>query len=81
MSKRLQVILPDDEYRSLTNAAKNHDQSVSSFVRSSLKFSCRLPASKKTAEERLALIMRFAKYQGPTADIEHLLEEIEEGRE
>ncbi|HMO95095.1 MAG TPA: CopG family transcriptional regulator [Tepidiformaceae bacterium] len=80
MSKRLQVVLPDDEYRALTEAARRQGKPVAAAVRDSLR-NALAQAETSGPEERLAAILRFARFSGPTGDIEQLLEEIARGRD
>ncbi|HMO55259.1 MAG TPA: CopG family transcriptional regulator [Tepidiformaceae bacterium] len=80
MSKRLQVVLPDDEYRALTEAARRQGKPVAAVVRDSLRKAL-AQAETSGPEERLAAILRFARFSGPTGDIEQLLEEIARGRD
>jgi len=79
MSKRLQVILPDDEYRAVQDAAKRQGKPIAHIVRDSLR---RTVAEEPEVEpaERIAAVLRFARFSGPTGDIDQLLEEIEHGR-
>ena len=79
MSKRLQVLLPEEEYRALAEAARRHGKPVASIVRDSL----RRTLSEETdldPDQRIAAVLRFARFTGPTGDIDQLLEEIERGR-
>ncbi len=79
MSKRLQVIMPDDEYRAVEDVAKRQGRPVSRVVRDSLR---RTVAEELQAppEERIAAVLRYARFAGPTGDIDQLLSEIERGR-
>ncbi|MDA0350607.1 MAG: antitoxin [Chloroflexi bacterium] len=79
MSKRLQVVLPDDEYRAIQDAAKRQGKPIARIVRDSLR---RTVAEEPEIEpaERIAAVLRFARFSGPTGDIEQMLEEIERGR-
>ena len=79
MSKRLQVVVNDEEYRALAAAARRREQPVAAFVRDALRRSLEDEA-EPTPEERIAAILRFARFAGPTGDIEEVLAEIEEGR-
>jgi hypothetical protein len=79
MSKRLQVVIPDDEYRAVISAARRRGQPVSRLVRDSLRRS--LAEEPDTdPDRRIAAVLRFARFTGPTGDIDVLLREIEEGR-
>ena len=79
MSKRLQVIMPDDEYRAVADIARRQGKPLSSIVRDSLR---RTVAEEQqlAPEQRIAAVLRFARFAGPTGDIDQLLAEIERGR-
>lgn len=79
MSKRLQVIIPDDEYDAIISAARRRGQPVSRLVRESLRRSV-AEEPEPDPERRIAAVLRFARYAGPTGDIEQLLHEIDQGR-
>lgn len=79
MSKRLQVILPEDEYRAVADAAKRQGKPVARVVRESLRRTL-AEESELDPERRIAAVLRFARFAGPTGDIDQLLEEIERGR-
>jgi hypothetical protein len=79
MSKRLQVILPDDEYRALADAAREQGKPIARVVRESLHRA--LAEETRTApDKRIAAVLRFARFTGPTGDIDQILGEIERGR-
>jgi hypothetical protein len=79
MSKRLQVVLPDEDYRALVSAARRRGQTVSRLVRDSMR---RILAeeAEPDPDRRIAAILRFARFAGPTGDIAQMLEEVEQGR-
>lgn len=77
MSKRLQIVLQDDEFRAVAEAAQREGLPVARIVREALR---RALAEKNDPEERIAAVLRFARFGGPTGDIEDLLAEIEKGR-
>lgn len=79
MSKRLQVLLPKDEYKRLNSFAQKKKMSISDVVREALRQVLAQPA-RTDPEKKLAALLRFSRYAGPTGDIEQLLHEIEEGR-
>lgn len=78
MSKRLQVILPDDEFDQLQEIAQKQGVTVSEWVRQSLR---RAQSERSTGDRarKLAAIRAASKHSFPTADIETMLEEIERG--
>ena len=71
--------MPDDEYRAVADVAKRQGKPLSRIVRDSLR---RTVAEELQAapEERIAAVLRFARFTGPTGDIDQLLSEIERGR-
>lgn len=79
MSKRLQVVMPDDEYRALTRAARRRGKPIAEVVRESLRRTAD-EKTETTPEERIAAVLRFARFEGPTGDIDRVLAEIEHGR-
>ena len=79
MSKRLQVVMPDDEYRMVASAARRRGQPISRVVRESLRRSL-AEETDLDPNRRIAAILRFARFAGPTGEIDQLLGEIERGR-
>jgi hypothetical protein len=79
VSKRLQIVVPDDEYRAITRAARRRGKPVSQIVRESLKRTLSEEADDDP-ERRIAAVLRFARFVGPTGDIEEILADIERGR-
>ncbi len=79
MSKRLQIILPDDEYEAVADAARRQGKPVASVVRESLRRTL-AEGTEMDPAERIAAVLRFARFSGPTGEIEQILAEIEEGR-
>lgn len=76
MSKRLQVLLDDAEYRDLRKAARKQGLTVSEWVRSAIRAIRRREPLHDTAR-KLAAIREAARYSFPTADIEQMLKESE----
>ena len=76
MAKRLQVILQDPEYREIKRIARR--MSIAAWVRQALALARRQEPVNDT-EEKLAAIRAAVQFNGPTADIEQMLEEIERG--
>ena len=78
MSKRLQVLLDDEEYRELQASARRSRMTVAEWVRQALRRARHdHPA---TVEAKLAAVAEAARHEFPTADIDVMLREIEEGR-
>ena len=74
MSIRLQVIVPDELERRITKSAQRNRLSKSAYVRRAIE---RALAEERSAGDPLDLLTRL---EGPTADIEQMLAEIEAGR-
>ena len=80
MSKRLQVVLEDDEYEEIRQEAKRRRQTVSEYVRQGLR-EVRTPTPGKLGlRAKLAALERATQYQFPAPDIGQMLAEIEKGR-
>ena len=79
MTKRLQVLLDEDEYQEIRDAARAQRMTVAEWVRQALRRS--KPLSPKAIETKLRAIREAARYNYPTADIDVMLREIEEGRD
>ena len=78
MSKRLQVIIQDPEYRDIQRAARLRRMSVAEWVRQALVQARRSQPSREVAS-KLEVIRAAARMDFPTADIDRMLEEIERG--
>jgi hypothetical protein len=78
MAKRLQVILPDPEYREIQLAARSRQMSIAEWTGQALVQACRREAPGDI-EKKLAAIRVATQYESPTADIETMLAEIERG--
>ena len=80
MSKRLQVLLPDQEMSEIQRLAKRDRVSVGEWVRRTLR-EARMSRSGIPPEAKLKAVRRAASYSFPTADVEQMLCEIERGYE
>ena len=80
MSKRLQVVLKDPEYREIQRAARSRNLTVSEWVRQALAV-VRRSEPAGSVEKKLAAIRAAAQVNagGPAVEIEQMLEEIEQG--
>lgn len=78
MSKRLQVILKDPEYREIQRAARSRRMSIAEWVRQALRLA-RRQEPLTDVEKKLAVIREAAKYNFPAPGIDDMLEEIERG--
>ena len=77
MSKRLQVLLDDEEYREIRASAHRSRMTVAEWVRQALRRARHdHPA---TVEAKLAAVAEAARHEFPTADIDVMLSEIEAG--
>jgi hypothetical protein len=78
MSKRLQVILPDQDFRQIQRTARAQRLTVAEWVRRALAAAQRRePAGD--AGRKLDAVRDAARLSYPTADIAQMLEEIERG--
>jgi hypothetical protein len=78
MSKRLQVLLNEPEYRDIQRAARSRNMSVAEWVRQALSLVRRSEPSNNQGK-KLEVIRAAARRQYPTADIDRMLAEIERG--
>jgi hypothetical protein len=78
MSKRLQVLLKDAEYREIQRAARSRNMSVAEWVRQALSLVRRSEPSGNLTK-KLEAIRTAARHEYPTADIDRMLAEIERG--
>ena len=80
MSKRLQVLLPDQEMSEIQRVAKREHLTVGEWVRRSLR-DARKGRPVVAPETKLKAVRRAASYSFPTADVQQMLSEIERGYE
>lgn len=78
MTKRLQVLLPDPEYREIQRIARSRRISIAQWVRQALHAAKR-EEPLGDAGKKLEALRAAAKFEFPTADIEQMLAEIEQG--
>ena len=78
MSKRLQVLLSNEEMESIQQHAALDNLSVGEYVRRTLKESDSLRPSL-SASAKLTLIRQAAGHSFPTADIDQMNREIQQG--
>jgi predicted transcriptional regulator len=78
MTKRLQVLLDDDELHRIQRLAKEQRLTTAEWVRQSLRASAEA-ATLVNLEEKLAAIRQAVRYEFPTAGIDQMLAEIERG--
>ena len=78
MSKRLQVLLPDQEMSDIQRFAKRERLTVGEWVRRALR-EARASRPLNEPETQLKAVRRGAKHSFPTGDVEQILSEIERG--
>ena len=78
MAKRLQVILQDPDYRDIQRMARSRHMSIAEWVRQALDLARRRDPIHDTAK-KLAVVRAAVQHNGPTADIQVMLAEIERG--
>jgi predicted transcriptional regulator len=78
MSKRLQVILDDAEYRELRRLARRNRMTVSEWVRAALR-TMRHREPAVPPDRKIAVVRAAARHDFPTANIDRMLAEIERG--
>ena len=78
MSKRLQVILQDSEYREIQRVARLRRMTVAEWVRQALAAARRYEPLGDTGK-KLDAVREAARQDFPTADIAEMLAEIDRG--
>ena len=76
MSKRLQVLLPDQEMTDIQRLARRVRLTVGDWVRRPLR-EARAQKPVNDSEAKLKAVRRGAELSFPSADIEQMLSEIE----
>jgi hypothetical protein len=78
MSKRLQVILKDPEYREIQRVARSRHMSLAEWVRQALD-SARRQEPLGSLSKKLEVIRRAAEHDYPAGEVDSMLAEIESG--
>jgi len=78
MSKRLQVLLGESEFREIQRMARRHRMTVAEWVRQALR-AARRREPLGEADKKLDVVRAASRHTFPTADIEQMLAEIERG--
>lgn len=78
MTKRLQVLLDEEEYGEIQNAARRQRVSLAEWVRQAMR-QARSDQSG-SLDVKLRAISKASQYEFPTSDIEDMLQEIEVGQ-
>lgn len=78
MSKRLQVVLEDEELEEIQRVARRNHMTSSEWVRQVLR-KARRQEPRGDVKKKLAVVRSAAGHSFPTADIDHMLQQIERG--
>ena len=78
MSKRLQVLLDDGEFREVRRAARARKLTVAAWVREAIR-AARREQPGPDPDRKLAVVRAAVRHGFPTADIEEMIAEIEMG--
>lgn len=78
MSKRLQVVLRDEELEQIREVAREQGLTVSEWVRKVLQRAS-TEARTRDPARKLAAVRAAARHAAPTADIDQMLAEIGPG--
>ena len=77
MTKRLQVLFDDDEYRAIQTTARKERVTVAEWVRQALRVAQNRHSLDR--EAKLHAIAMATQHQFPSSDIDQMLTEISEG--
>jgi hypothetical protein len=78
MSQRLQVLLDEAELAEIRKVARRHKLTTAAWVRQALRVARRAEPGAD-AKKKLAVVRAAARHRFPTADIDRMLAEIEQG--
>ena len=78
MTKRLQVLVDDEELAEIRRAARRRRQSVAEWVRGALR-EARSAEGGRPAGEKLKVLRASTSHAYPTGSIDEVLAEIERG--
>jgi hypothetical protein len=78
MSKRLQVILDDDEMKEIEALARTRKMTVSGWVRTALR-EARNRFPQGAGDRKIQVVRAAIRHEFPTADMDTMLAEIESG--
>jgi hypothetical protein len=78
MSKRLQVLLDETEFRDLREAARRQGVPVSEWVRRALR-EARRREPRGDVDRKLQALQKAMQYEFPAPEIDQMLAEIEQG--
>ena len=77
MTKRLQVLFDDDEYRDIQRTARENHMTVAEWVRQTLRKD--RVDRHRAVDTKLKAVADATRHRFPTADIDVMLREIERG--
>lgn len=78
MSKRLQVLLDEDEFAEFQEMARQNHMTLSEWVRQTLG-EARIRQPRRSAATKRRAVRRAMEHDFPTADIDEMLAQIERG--
>ncbi len=78
MTKRLQVLLQDRDYKDIQRMARSKNMSIAEWVRQALEAARRIQPGGD-AGKKLDAIRAAARHDYPSGDIEQMLADIERG--
>ena len=78
MSKRLQVLLDEDELREIQRIARTRRMTVAEWVRQALR-SAGQSEPLREASKKLEAVRAAARHSFPTGDIDQMLGDVEKG--
>jgi len=78
MSKRLQVILDDAEFAEIQRSARRSRMTTAEWVRQALR-AVRRTEPQGDVKKKIDVVRAAARHEFPTADIDRMLDEIEQG--
>jgi hypothetical protein len=79
MSKRLQVLLDEEEYREFRDIARGQHMTLAEWVRQALRRA--RSDHPGSVDAKLRAIAEASRHSFPSGDIEDMLREIETGRQ
>jgi len=78
MSKRLEVVFPDDEMQAIQAIASSERMTIKEWVRMTLRTACH-SATTASATNKINSIRAAVRYEFPIANMSQTLAEIDQG--
>jgi hypothetical protein len=78
MSKRLQVVLDDKEFADIQQSARKSRMTTAEWVRQALR-AVRRMEPQGDVKKKLDVVRTAVRHEFPTADIDQMLDQIEQG--